>query len=305
LDTPLVRIIRPDDTTALGNCYLELAKKRKDDKGRVRGGPGVAARVFRNFRAVWNTARRSYPALLAYPTGVVNLSSGERKRSPIPWGVLPKWAEAVDAIENGVRRDLQWFMLLTGARAASARTLRWENVRIRRGTIHFPKPKGGEDRAYTVPASRWLLDLLAKRRLANRKEYRNCPWVFPTRNRAGEVVPVQVAHQDVYETSTDEAGEKQKTKAHFFTYRNERGEVCNASPHRLRDTFATACKASKVDRFTTKLLMNHALPAGDVTDAYMGGDDEHTRACVERIAAFLLNKAGKSTDAKPPLKIVA
>ncbi len=59
----------------------------------------------------------------------------------------------------------------------------------------------------------------------------------------------------------------------------------------LPDTFAPAYEAAHVDISTTKLLLNHTWPGSDVTDGCMGGDDEHTRKCVEQTAAFLLGKA--------------
>jgi integrase len=299
MDCTLAEIIRPDDTTMLVERHAQLCQKVKSDKGKMRGGRALAARVFRDFRAIWNTARRRYPALLAYPTGIVNVSSGQRKRSPIPWAQLPAWALAVDGIENRVRADLQWFLLLTGSSGRGPLELEWKSIDFDAGTIHFPKPKGGEDRAFTVPASRSLLAMLAKRQLANKAEYGDTPYVFPTRDTGGKIVPTTESYQYTYRK--DESGKRRKRC--FFAFINERGKKTNASAHRLRDTFATACKSCKVDRFTTKLLMNHALPETDVTDGYMGADDEYTRGCVERVTAFLLAKAGVTADAQPTIKI--
>lgn len=62
---------------------------------------------------------------------------------------------------------------------------------------------------------------------------------FPTRDREGRVVPVR-----------------------------EPKEKGLPSPHRLRDTFATACLEAGIGSLETKVLMNHALPSGDVTMGY-------------------------------------
>jgi integrase len=317
LEMPLTKIIRPDDTTMLVERHAQLCKKVKSDKGKMRGGRGIAARVFRSFRAVWHTARRRYPALLAYPTGIVKVGSGKRKRSPIPWPQLPAWAIAVDGtmeqqqvgneiklvrkggIENRLRADLQWFLLMTGTSGRGPLKLKWEHIDFDAGTIYFPRPKGGEERAFKVAASRWVLAMLAKRQLANRAEYGDTPWVWPTRNKRGNIVPTTTGYQYTYEK--DETTGKQ-LKGCFFTFINEFGKKTNASPHRLRDTFATACKACKVDLFTTKVLMNHRLPETDVTEGYPGLDDEHTRKCVENVTAFLLSKAGIAADVQPTIK---
>ena len=42
-----------------------------------------------------------------------------------------------------------------------------------------------------------------------------------------------------------------------------------------------------------KVLMNHALPAGSVTEGYMRPSLAYLRAAAERVAAFLLAKAGQ------------
>jgi hypothetical protein len=44
--------------------------------------------------------------------------------------------------------------------------------------------------------------------------------------------------------------------------------------------------------FETKLLLNHALPTGDVTWGYQRPSMEHLRACAERIAEFLVERVG-------------
>jgi integrase len=60
------------------------------------------------------------------------------------------WPRSGSAIDNPIRRDLQLF-ILTGLRATDAKTVRWDHVDFVAGTIHRPMPKGGEDRAFTVP----------------------------------------------------------------------------------------------------------------------------------------------------------
>ena len=65
------------------------------------------------------------------------------------------------------------------------------------------------------------------------------------------------------------------------------------SPHRLRDTFASAAHESRIHPLDLKVLMNHALPAcDDVTTAYIRPSIEHLRGCVEVIASFLGERMG-------------
>lgn len=242
-------------------------------------GPYVANRIVRELRAVWNSARRLFEDLPPHPlTGVV-LNKETRRREPVPWADLPAWAVKVEGLSNPVRRDFNWFVLLTGSRSTAARTLRWENIDFKAGTVHFPKPKGGEERAFTVPLCAHLLAMLAQRQLGNRIlcTTGDKGWIFPTFDRQGVVVPLAEPKEQKYAEQPD--GTVKKV-----------GYL--PSPHRLRDTWATAANECGIDLVSVMTLMNHALPTGNVTMGYMRPGVEHLRAGVEKIAAFLLGKAG-------------
>ena len=175
-----------------------------------------------------------------------------------------------------IRHDLQLFLLFTGLRSTDARTVRWEHVDFEKGTLHRPKPKGGEDRAFTVPVAEAVLDLLRRRRDENPLIYADDKgWVFPSTDMKGQVTHVRQAR----ETGYDECGRKVRVLP---------------SPHRLRDTFASAAHEARVHPLDLKVLMNHSLPAGDdVTEGYIRPSIEHLRGCVEQIATFLREKMGE------------
>ena len=171
----------------------------------------------------------------------------------------------MQALRNPVRRDLQLLLLFTGLRSLDARSIRREHVDLAAGTLHRPKPKGGEDRAFTIPVSRSVLEVLRRRFRENGED---AGWVFPTRDLAGRVTHV--------------FDPKQK---HMV---DGRKVLFLPTPHRLRDTFATAAHEARVHPLDLKVLMNHALPAADdVTLGYIRPSIEHLRVSVERIAAFL------------------
>lgn len=259
LDRPLADI-RPNE------CARRHERITRDS------GPYAANRALQTFRACWNTAKRRLDDLGECPTRGVTFNRTRRRREPIPWTKLPDWRRAVDGIQNPIRRDLQLFILFTGLRSTDAKTVRWEHVDFEAGTIHRPKPKGGEDRAFTVPVSRFVLDLLEARRAENAIIYpRDDGWVFPSRNMKGGITHVQ---------QTKEA-------------RYVGGRKLNVFPtaHRLRDTFATAGDEAGVDFKKLKVLMNHTLPeSGDVTWGYIRPDVEHLRKETEKVAAFLLER---------------
>ncbi len=102
-------------------------------------------------------------------------------------------------------------------------------------------------------------------------------WVFPSRNMRGGVTHVQQVKEQRY------VGDQKLT-----TF---------PSPHRLRDTFASAAHEAGVDPLSLKALMNHVLPAsGDVTQGYIRSSVEHLRTQAEKVAAFLLERMAGTLD---------
>jgi integrase len=93
-------------------------------------------------------------------------------------------------------------------------------------------------------------------------------WVFPSRNCKG-----QLTH--VIEPKEQRCVGRRKVRY-------------LPSPHRPRDTFATAAHEAGVHPLDLKVLMNHALPAAaDATLGYIRPSLEHLRASIESIAQFL------------------
>jgi len=266
LDKPLINVTRKD-------C-IERHRVLTETRG-----PVAANRTLRCFRACWHSAQRLFEQLPPHPVLVV-YNKQSRKQSPIAWPELPAWWAGVDALDNPIRRDLNLVVLFTGLRSEDARTIRWEHVDFDKGTLHRPKPKGGVDRAFTIPLAAHTLGILAKRKLDNRIRFHDDGgWVFPTRDTAGNVVHVRDARQTAYIEGEDEKLRKVTTAPTL---------------HRLRDTFATACLEAGVGMTETKCLMNHTLPSGDVTQGYQRPSIEHLRGCVEKVAAFLLKKGGQN-----------
>lgn len=230
-------------------------------------GPVAANNVMRWFRAVYNAAMIVHEDLPPNPCVVLGdrWNKEVRRRSPATWERLGDWSLWVDGelrIRNPVRADLFYFILFTGLRSTDAATIRWDDVKLDKRILHRPFPKGGEDRAFDIPLSGFLVELLERRKRENPEIYgKKCPWVFPTFDR----------HQRVSHVS-------------------ELKESGQPSPHRLRDTFATAAHEAGVSLFDTKILMNHALPSGDVTEGYMRPTMAHLATQQERVSQFLLEK---------------
>lgn len=236
-------------------------------------GPYVANRVGRHLRAIWNTCRRTHRDLGDPPTSAIDWNKQRRRREPIAWDALPAWLAEVEQLPP-VRRDYNFFVLLTGLRATDAKTVRWEHVDFEAGTLHRPQPKGGVDRAFTIPLSSAALDVLQRRRDENCAQFADlggdAGWAFPcVVRREGRRCIVEL--QETKEKRTKDG--KKRTAL--------------PTPHRLRDTFASAAHEARVHPMDLKILMNHRLPSGDVTEGYIRPSEEHLRTAVDAIAGFL------------------
>ena len=66
------------------------------------------------------------------------------------------------------------------------------------------------------------------------------------------------------------------------------------SPHRLRDTFTTACAEVGLSPYDIDVLTNHRPPKGTVTAGYIRQNIDHLHICQEKVTAHLLERVRKS-----------
>lgn len=258
------------------------AEDADDDEGEEErapamiGGSYLANRVMRHVRAVYNTALKEHD-LPANPTIAVHWNKEERRQEPIAWAALPAWRVAIDKL-SAVRRDYQLVVLLTGIRRNDAATIRWEHVDFEARTLHRPNPKGGTDRAFTIPLSRACIEILERRQRENLDDH---GWAFPT-----------VALKDRPCDLCAELGLKPHTAggvSHIAEPKEHADEL--VSPHRLRDTYTTAlAEVGGISGYAIDVLTNHRPPKGSVTAGYVNLSTEHLAECQERVSAFLLGK---------------
>ncbi len=251
----------------------------------VERGKYAANRALRLLRAVYNTATRIYEDLPSNPVVAVEFNPEDRKRSPLRYADLPAFWKGVNELRNPVRRDLVKVLALTGLRSLDCRSIRWEEVNLGSepiflgtvevppGCIHRPSPKGGAKKNFTIPLPEVVLAILRRRLDDNPKLALAGPWVFPTVARGGGVTHIKNAEEDTL-------------------------RPLGYSPHRLRDSWLTAATECGVQMIHAKALVNHSLPSsGDVTMGYIKPSIEALREATEKVAAFLLGKAGVKAEA--------
>jgi integrase len=284
----------------------ELHEKLSKDHG-----PYLANRVMRHVRAAWNTALKEHD-LPANPTIAVHWNREHRRQEPIVWTKLPAWLETVSKLEpvivngkrvrerSGVRGDYQLFMLLTGLRRMDAATVRWEHIDLEASTLRRPNPKGGKDRAFTIPLSSECMRILARRQRENRDIFLSgdAGWVFPTRAIKGKACPLCAA----LGVAQHEAGgvvHLIEGKQQRYDPDSKKSKQILPSPHRLRDTYTTALvEVGGISPFVIDVLTNHRSPRGSVTAGYVDLSIDHLADCQERVTQFLLAKMEPPPETK-------
>ena len=218
-------------------------------------GRYAANGAMRAFRAVWNRAMREHEELPVCPVINVDWFEEKPRKAAIATNDLADLYIRIQAVPNPIRRDYFEFVLFTGMRREAAAQMRWEDVDFDTSMLHVPRPKGGEKRAFDVPLSGHLMELLRRRKEEDAPF--ESPWVWPSpSSKHGRI------------TEPKESG--------------------LPGPHALRHTYVTAATNAGLSPYHTKLLTNHSLPKADVTAGYIGAEGEDLRHSQERVTNYLL-----------------
>jgi integrase len=303
MDRPLASITR----TEVRERHEELSDK---------SGEYLANRVMRHLRAAWNTLAKEQE-LPVCPTIAVHWNKEHRRQEPIPWADLPDWFAKVSKLEpildengkrigerSGVRGDYNLIILLTGLRKMDAATIRWKELDLDAGTLRRPNPKGGKERAFTIPLSSECIRIFERRRRENRGLFPDGDggWVFPTRAIKAKECYL-CAELGLQKTHT--AGgviHLIEGKQQHVLEENEAPVNIIPTPHRLRDTYTTALvEVGGISPFAIDVLTNHRPPRGSVTAGYVDLSLEHLAECQERVSAFLMDRI-KGTPAPKKAK---
>ncbi len=248
---------------------VEKAKKhKKPPKQPVKdvsehAGWATANNTMRLLKGIYNRARIEVPSLPEDPTVNVNWHPDIVRQTSLTVDGLKGWYTRVEALTNTVKRDYWISVLLTGGRRNQIAESRWEHIDLENGLWHFPKPKGGEERQYTVPVSQYLLDRLKARKAENAKLYPKSPWVFPS---------------------------EKSNSGHLTIPRNDKQGLPMA--HALRHTYRTHSLLAGVSDVHSHLLMNHKMEGVNYGYISRAVTLEELRTAQEKITAHFLKHFG-------------
>ena len=154
-------------------------------------GPYIANGCMRSLRAIYNHARKAARSLPAEnPVTAVDWNSEKRRNTALGLNELPPWVGQLRALDNLIRREFHWFLLLSGSRPDALKRARIEHVDFRSRILHIPKPKGGEIRAFDIPLSRQMIRCLVRVVRLGRilHPVQGQEWLFPADSESGHLV---------------------------------------------------------------------------------------------------------------------
>jgi integrase len=247
----------------LAEITREMVYERHRRVG-AKSGKYAANATMRSFRVAYRRAMRQHADLPPCPTVNVDWFPEQRRDAAIPAEHLAPLYKDIQAMPNTTRRDYYLFVLFTGLRRNSAEVMAWEHTDVAKGVLQIPNPKGGTVRAFVLPLSDYLVEILQRRRAENEQLFPGNPWVFPSaRSRSGHI-------------SEPKLNPNQKVAM-----------TVPFSIHGLRHTWMTAANAAGLSQYDIKMLANHSLPKGDVTAGYIGAHTESLRASQQRVTDYL------------------
>lgn len=179
----------------------EISKPMVVDRHRAMAGkPSGANHLLKNFRTIWNHARRIHD-LPESPTMAIEWYE-ERPSGTIIENLIT-WRQKIDALDNPIHRVFFEWLLFTGLRKSEAFSMEWKDVHEHH--IHLPMTKNG--RSFDLPILQIHHEILAPLRGLSRT------WVFPSpKSTVGHITnPSRIpwsphAHRRTFATVAMEAG---------------------------------------------------------------------------------------------------
>jgi site-specific recombinase XerD len=239
---------------------------QRHDQLSKENGTYIANGAMRTLRAIYNHALKSYDELpQGNPTRAVDWNPEKRRNSGMGKKELGPWFRALFNLENPVRREFHLFTVLSGSRPTALKLARIEHLNFQERTLHIPRPKGGEDRAFDITLSRPMIRCLIRAMRYGRILHNEQAdtWLFPSESESGHIV------------------EQKEDRSKLSKWGNE-----------LRQTYRTIGQVAGISKLDIHLLMNHAIVG--TNEGYITRDkllNDLLRKQQERLSAMIVSCA--------------
>lgn len=238
-------------TTAIGDIKRTAARE-KHQRISEKNGPRIANMTLKDFKWAYNFALRVMDdpdALADNPVKAVTFNKERSSNRLIMPEDLPDWWTKATGLNNPIRRAMHRLGLLSGLRPGTLVTLRQEWARLDEKAIVIPRMKSG--REFALPLSSQMVEMFREAISTAEILFPKSGWIFPTRNKKGEVKATQVWKEKVLPSDTG---------------------------HVLRHTYRTLAKRAGIDDIDARLLLDHTVPGID-------GVYIHSKALFDRLLA--------------------
>jgi integrase len=215
-------------------------------------GKVAANSAMRVFKSAYNLALRVVDAVDSLPGNPIFAVTFNRVRTSnrvLMPDELPDWWKRVQELPNPLRRTMYTLGLFSGLRPRKLASLRREWLRLDERAISIPRMKSR--RPFSLPLSEHMVGLVQEALKSGDLLYPGSPWLFPTRNKEGQVKATSTWRER--------------------TLPNETGHI-------LRHTYRTIAQRLSIDKIDARLLMDHKVSGID-------GVYIHERALFDRLLA--------------------
>ncbi len=198
-----------------------------------KNGKAVANGALRLYKAAYNFALRVVDdpdGLPGNPVQAVTFNKVRSSNRVLMPDDLPDWWARVEALPNPLRQKMHTLGLFSGLRPGTLVTLRREWLHLDEHAISIPRMKSGEP--FDLPLSGYMVALVREALALGDALYPRTEWLFPSRNKDGEVAPTAVWRE---KTLPSETG------------------------HILRHTYRTVAQRVGIDKIDARMLLDHKI----------------------------------------------
>lgn len=177
--------------------------------------------------------------------------------------------EDLAKLENPVRREFHLFLLLSGSRLGAMKLAGIAQLNFRSRTLHVPRPKGSEGKAFDIPLSRAMIRCLVRVMRLGRMLYpiQSKEWLFPAGSGSGHLTEHKEGRRELAKWGND-----------------------------LRQTYRTVAQAAGTADLDIHLLVNHGVPgvnAGYITRSKLLNDHlRHQQEAISRVIFDAVRRNG-------------